>query len=143
MSQFGGRRGSGTEHLIVCYIDRILKLLDSMPSKTAVIAAAADFMTAFDRTDPTITAAKFIKIGVSPSLVPILISYLSDRKMIVKFRGAQSTPQNLIGGGPQGTLLGGLQYIISSDDCSQDKVNQINRFKYFDDFNIMGFIFLS
>ena len=103
MSQFGGRRGSGTEHLIVCYIDRILKLLDSMPSKTAVIAAAADFMTAFDRTDPTITAAKFIKIGVSPSLVPILISCLSDRKMIVKFRGAQSTPQNLIGGGPQGT----------------------------------------
>ena len=63
--------------------------------------------------------------------------------MIVKFRGAQSTPQNLIGGGPQGTLLGGLQYIISSDDCLQDKVDQINQFKYFDDLNIMEFIFLS
>ena len=73
-SQFGGRKGSGTEHLVICYIDRILKLLDSMPSKTAVIAAAADFMTAFDRTDPSKTVAKFIKIGVRPSLIPILIS---------------------------------------------------------------------
>ena len=56
-SQFGGRSGSGTEHLIVSYIDRILKLLDSRSAKTAVVAAAADFMTAFDRTDPTRTAA--------------------------------------------------------------------------------------
>ena len=77
-----------------------------MPSKTAVIAAAADFMTAFDRTDPSKTVAKFIKIGVRPSLIPILISYLSDRQMIGKFKGAQSAPQNLVGGGPQGTLLG-------------------------------------
>ena len=67
----------------------------------------------------------------------------SDRKMIVKFKGAQSAPQNLVGGGPQGTLLGGLQYIVSSDDCSQEKVSESDRFKYFDDLNIMEFIFLS
>ena len=142
-SQFGGRSGSGTEHLIVSYIDRILKLLDSRSAKTAVIAAAADFMTAFDRTDPTRTAAKFIKIGVRPSLIPILISYLSDRKMIVKYKGAESNPQNLVGGGPQGTLLGGLQYIVSSDDCSQEKVSESDRFKYFDDLNIVEFIILT
>ena len=51
-SQFGGRKGSGTEHLIVCFVDRVLKLLDSPVSKTAVIAAAADWSSAFDRVDP-------------------------------------------------------------------------------------------
>ena len=25
LSQYGGRKGVGTEHLIVCYVDRILK----------------------------------------------------------------------------------------------------------------------
>ena len=55
-SQYGGRKGSGTEHLIVCYVDRVLKLLDSRQNKTAVIAAAADFVSAFDKTDPSITS---------------------------------------------------------------------------------------
>ena len=72
-SQFGGRKGSGTEHLVVCYVDRVLKLLDSTIARSAVIAAAADWVSAFDKTDPSITAAKFVKVGIRPSLIPILI----------------------------------------------------------------------
>ena len=53
--QFGGRTGSGTEHLIVCFIDRILKQLDSLRDKTAVLSAACDWSAAFDRVDPTKT----------------------------------------------------------------------------------------
>ena len=121
-SQFGGRKGSGTEHLVVCYIDRVLKLLDSRTASAAVISAAADFVSAFDKTDPSLTALKFINIGIRPSLIPILISYMSNRKMIVKFKGILSQPYELVGGGPQGTLLGGLQYIITSDDCSPKDV---------------------
>ena len=33
MGQFGGQKGLGTEHMLVCFIDRILKLLDSHPDK--------------------------------------------------------------------------------------------------------------
>ena len=108
-----------------------------------MIAAAADFVSAFDKTDPTLTAARFIKVGIRSSLIPILISYMSDRKMIVKFRGAKSDPKNLVGGGPQGTLLGGLQYLISSDECSQDKVKVEDRFRFYDDLNIIEFIILT
>ena len=121
-SQYGRRKGSGTEHLIVCYVDRVLKLLDSTTAQSAVIAAAADFVSAFDKTDPTLTAAKFISIGIRPSIIPILISYMTNRKMIVKFKGTLTQPYDLIGGGPQGTLLGGLQYIITSNNCSIEKV---------------------
>ena len=129
-SQYGGRKGSGTEHLVVCYVDRVLKLLDSSTASAAVIAAAADFVSAFDKTDPTITASKFIKIGIRPSIIPILISYITNRKMVVKFKGTLTKPYDLVGGGPQGTLLGGLQYIITSNDCSIKKVKGEDRFKY-------------
>ena len=54
-SQFGGRKGSGTEHLVVCFVDRVLKLLDSTILKSAVILAACDWSAAFDRLDPTYT----------------------------------------------------------------------------------------
>ena len=45
--------------------------------------------------------------------------------------------------GLKGPFWGGLQYIVSSDDCSKEKVSESDRFKYFDDPNIMEFIFLS
>ena len=51
-------------------VDRILSLLDK-PGMTAVIRSAADWAAAFDRTDPTKSIQKFIKMGVRPSLIPI------------------------------------------------------------------------
>ena len=62
----------GTEHLLVAMMDRILGQLDK-PGMSAVIRAAADWAAAFDQTDPTKSITKFIKMGVRPSLVPILI----------------------------------------------------------------------
>ena len=61
--------------------------------------------------------------------------------MIVKFNGSESNPKDLIGGGPQGTLLGGLEYIISND-CSENSTNQKDRFKYFDDLNLVELVLL-
>ena len=63
--------------------------------------------------------------------------------MIVKFKGILSQPYELVGGGPQGTLLGGLQYIITSDDCSPKDVIKEDRFRYFDDLNILEFLILT
>ena len=33
IGQFGGEKGTGTEHMIVCLIDRVLQLLDSNPNR--------------------------------------------------------------------------------------------------------------
>ena len=41
-SQFGARKGIGTEHHLVKFVDKILRQLDASRKKTAVIAAAAD-----------------------------------------------------------------------------------------------------
>ena len=65
-----------------------------------------DLSAAFERQDPTLAIKKFIQLGVRPSLILLLASYLTDRQMKVKFNGEMSEFMALIGGGPQGTLLG-------------------------------------
>ena len=56
-------KGLGTEHLLLCLIDRILKLLESK-EKSVVVASMVDWAAAFDRQDPTLAIQKFIKMGV-------------------------------------------------------------------------------
>jgi hypothetical protein len=41
----------------------------------------------------------FIKLGVRPSLIPLLASYLTDRKMKLIFNNKMSEFLTLIGGG--------------------------------------------
>ena len=90
VGQFGGQAGKGTEHMMVFLVDRILKLLDRTTDRAAVIATMLDWSNAFDRQDPTLAIKKFISLGVRTSLIPLLASYLEDRKMRVKFNGAIS-----------------------------------------------------
>ena len=70
------------------------------------------------------------------------MSYLSDRKMRVKFNGETSQEHQLIGGGPQGTLLGGIEYLVQSND-NADCLDQEDRFKYVDDLSILEVLFLT
>ena len=132
----------GTEHMLVCLVDRILSLLDNNPDPTAVIAALVDWTAAFDRQDPTLAIQKFLKMGVRPSLIPVLISYLSNQKMRVKFNGETSEEYDLVGGGPQGTLLGLLEYLVQSND-NANCVEKEDRFKYIDDLTILEVLCLT
>ena len=50
IGQYGGQ--PGTEHMIVCMLDRILKLRDRNNERSAVIMAGLDWSAAFDRQDP-------------------------------------------------------------------------------------------
>ena len=45
-------------------------------------------------------------------LLLIIISYLTDRKMVLKFRGVLSAMRMLPGSSPQGTVLGVILFII-------------------------------
>ena len=87
-NQFAGRKGVGTEHMLMALVDRVLGLLDK-PGMRAVIAASVDWASAFSRTDPTKTISKFISMGLRSSLVSILIEFLEECEMKVKFNLAQ------------------------------------------------------
>ena len=92
--------------MIVCLLDRILKLLDRPPDRSAIIMICLDSKAVFDRQDPTLAILKFIQLGVSPSLIPLLAIYLTDRQMKVKFNEEMSEFLRLIGVSPQVNLLG-------------------------------------
>ena len=62
--------------------------------------------------------------------------------MRVKFNGELSELHDLIGGGPQGTLLGLLEYLVQSND-NADCVDSEDRFKYIDDLSILEVIYLT
>ena len=141
-AQYGNQKGTSTEHLVVNLMDRILDLLDKNSNQSAVIAAMVDWASAFDRQDPTLGIQKFINMGVRPALIPVLVSYLSDREMQVRYNDQYSSTHSLPGGGPQGTLVGLIEYFVQSDD-NADCVEQDKRFKYVDDLTILELVMLG
>ena len=85
-------------------IDKILQALDknSKGESCAVLATLVDWKQAFPRQCPKLGLESFVKNGVRPALIPLLISYFQGRKMKVKWHGVLSKTRELKGGGPQG-----------------------------------------
>ena len=104
--------------------------------------AAADWAAAFDRGDPTKTTSKLIMLKLRPSVVPLVISYMSGRSMSVKFNQSESGIYSLCGGFPQGSKIGGDCYQGASNDAA-DHVDTEDRFRYVDDLQILELIMLA
>ena len=67
----------GTDHMLVCLVDRILGLFDNNPDPIAVTASLVDWTAAFDRQDPTLAIQNFLKMGVRPSIISLIPAQLS------------------------------------------------------------------
>jgi hypothetical protein len=128
--------------MIVALVDRVLKLLDSHPNKSAVNIAGVDWANVFARGEPTTTIQKFILMGLCPSIVPRLADYFSERKMTVRYNSAESSVIDLIGGFPEGSLIGQDSYIVASNDCA-DSTDPEDRFRYIDDLEICDSVSLA
>ena len=98
-----------------------------------------DWKQAFDRQDPKLGVEAFLKTGVRPSLIPILINYFQQRSMKVKWKGNLSSSRNLPGGGPQGATLGLLEYSAQSND-NANFLNNDEKYKFVDDLSILEII---
>jgi hypothetical protein len=100
------------------------------------VLSSYDWKGAFDRLDPTNVITKVILLGVRGNIVKVIIDYINERKMKVKMNGKESTILGLVGGGPQGSLIGQLLYIIASNDVIQS-VQEDMKFKYIDDLSVI------
>ena len=60
--------------------------------------------------------------------------------MELKMNGQASTPLDLVGGGPQGSLIGQLLYLIASDDVAEE-IPEEDKFKYIDDLSALEAVF--
>ena len=140
-SQYGNQRGLSIQHYLIKMIHRILTALDNNSRKEtfAVIANLIDWNNAFPRQCPKLGIESFMKNGVRPALIPVLVNYFQNREMTVKWHGCRSLPRKVNGGGPQGATLGLLEYLSQSNN-SADIVSDSDRFKFIDDLSILEIV---
>ena len=113
--QYGGMKGNSVSHYLIELVNFILHSQDR-PEPTSVLMCLVDFSKAFNRQDHGILITKLSDLGVPSWLLKLVAAFLMDRRMIVRYKGKESEPKYLPGGGPQGTLLGLLLFIILIND---------------------------
>ena len=140
-SQYGNEKGISVNHYLIKMINEILSSLDgnNASEKFAVFCTMVDWKQAFDRQCPTLGVKSFIENGVRSSLIPLLISYFQDRRMIVKWHGEESSLRILREGGTQGGLWGILEYLSQSNN-NTPFINPKHKFKFIDDLSILEII---
>lgn len=137
-AQYANQKGISLQHYLIKMIDKILSDTDnnSVGEVNAVLATLYDWKEAFPRQCPKLGVEAFMKCGVRPSLIPLIISYLQDRTMVVRWHGETSSVRKLNGGGPQGATFGIWEYLAQSND-SADCVDPDRRFKFVDDLTVL------
>jgi hypothetical protein len=125
-AQYGNQQGLSIQHYLIQMLHRILTVLDNNKRREtfAVIANLIDWNNAFPRQCPKLGLESFIRNGVRPALVPVLVNYFQDHEMSVKWHGCRSVPRMIKGGGPQGATLGIIEYLSQSNnsaDCVSEE----------------------
>ena len=128
-AQYGNQKGLSIQHYLINMIHRILTVLDNNSRRQtfAIIASLIDWKDAFPRQCPKLGVQSFIKNGVRPALIPVLVNYFQDRKIRIH------------GGAPQGATLGILEYLSQSNN-SADLVQDLDRFKFVDDLSVLEIV---
>ena len=133
-SQYGNQKHTSIQHYLVRLLHRILTNVDknSKGEVNAVLCMFIDWKQAYSRQCHTLGVESFIRNGVRPAVIPLLISYFQNRQMRVKWHGELSQPRKLPGGGAMGANLGNWEFLSQTND-NADSVPEEDRFKFVDD----------
>ena len=104
-----------------------------------MLALFVDWKSAYSRQCHKLGIESFLRNGVRPSLIPLLINYFQNRQMRVKFHNKTSKPRHQPGSGAQGATLGNHEF-TSQTNNNADIVPEENRFKYVDDLTTLEII---
>ena len=140
-AQYGNEKKVSAQHYLIKMLNRVLTAVDtnSQREAIAVIISMVDWSNAFDRQAHKLGIQSFIKNGVRPSLIPVLISFFQNRPMKVKWNKESSSTHTLNGGGPQGGLMGILEY-LSQTNNNTDFLADEDKFKFIDDLSFLEII---
>ena len=120
LTQYGGIKGVSVNHLLVDIWDSILRPLDGGEH---AIVLGIDYEKAFNRLDHRECLAQLEALGASPSTIRMIASFLTGRTVRVKMScGTMSEPLPLNGGSPQGCILGGILYCITTQQIGTNLI---------------------
>ena len=100
--------------------DEMTAFTDNSSIPKSVLVALIDFSKAFNRINHSKVIVRLSDWGVPGRLLEILVSYLSGRSMILRYKGVNSLCHLMPGGSPQGTLLWKLIYLVYVSDIGMD-----------------------
>ena len=120
--QYGGLKGSSTTHYLVDFVNFILYNQD-MKNPHMVLACMVDYSKAFNRMDHNTLITILSDMGVPGWLLRLVIAFLTNRTMILRYKGSSSSSKSLPGGGPHGTLLGLFLFLILINSAGFHNLN--------------------
>ena len=118
--QFGGLKGNSISHYMIELIN-FIRFNQDYNLPVAILACTIDFSKAFNRQNHNILITTLSDMGVPGWLLNIIMGFLKDREMVVSYKGETTEAKQLPGGGPQGTLLGLLLFLVLINLCGFDE----------------------
>ena len=110
-NQFGGQKGNSVAHYLIEFIN-FVQYNQDLRNIQATLATFIDFSKAFNRQDHNVLITLLCDLGTPGWLLNIVVGFLENRCLTVSYKDEKSTLLQLPGGGPQGTILGLLLFLI-------------------------------
>ena len=121
---------------ITCLFELVERIKMNMDQNNMVAMAALDLSKAFDSLAHNLILKKLVNIGLNDTATMWIDSYLKNRKQSVRLNKTISDQQNVDSGVPQGSILGPLLFIITTNDISK-ALEQYDISIYADDMQIL------
>ena len=112
-----GFRQRGTIDALAHFVENARDALENQPKCS--IGLFLDLGKAFDTVDYNLLLRKIANIVLRGPMLEIMKSYLSDRKQILKYGAARTSPRIVTFGVPQDFVLGPPLFIIYVNDIRQ------------------------
>ena len=110
-NQCGGLKNTSIQHYLVKLLDFVHSGIDKR-TPHAVVMAALDLSKAYNRGDHTKVLEDLFDMHTPGWLLALLFSYLSNRKLVLKYQKTEASPRALPGGFGAGTWMGGFLFIV-------------------------------
>ena len=111
--QFAYRPTGSTNSALVFLMHHVTKMLEN---NAYVRCLMIDFSKAFDVIDHCLLLSKILKLSLPPNIFNWLISFLTNRFIVLKSGGFFSLPKQINRSIVQGSRLGPYLYIIFAGD---------------------------
>ena len=113
-NQYGGVKGCSTTHMVVGLLQEICENAEDY--RSATILTAIDYSKAFNRVSFQHCLEALQRKGASTPVLKIIASFLTNRTMSVRVGNEWSTPLDVNGGCPQGSVIGVLLFNSTTDN---------------------------